>query len=164
MAVYGFYQSQMPRAPLAHFGNELWPFMPLPSSWNVLRLPCSSVCSLPEEATLLWGERGAWSVEMKFCLPPASSWLIQSEPHAWGLEGITDMDFFRGLGCICPARPGKRIYEVNIWGTTEVPVKEIKEMLTVLLSHKHYLCYCCWSEKTSRLGKACVRSGLRETC
>lgn len=90
-------------------GDELWPFMPLPSSWKVLREePCSSVCSLPEEATLLWGERGAWSVGMKVCRPPWSSWLTHSEPHAWGLEGIMDMGFFIGLGCICTPRPGKR--------------------------------------------------------
>lgn len=89
-------------------GKELWPFMPLPSSWKVLRTePCSSVCSLPEEATLLWGERGAWSVGIKFCRPTASSWLTHSDPQAWELEEIMDMDFFWGLGCICPQRPGK---------------------------------------------------------
>lgn len=79
--------------------------MPLPSSWNVLRAePCSSVCSLPDDAMLLWGERGAWSVETKFCRLPPSSWLPQSEPQAWRLEA--SVDFFTGLGCICPPRPG----------------------------------------------------------
>lgn len=89
--------------------------MPLPSSWNVLRAePCSSVCSLPDEAMLLWGERGAWSVETKFCRLPPSSWLPQSEPQAWRLEA--SVDFFTGLGCICPPKPGteRKIAEIFI--------------------------------------------------
>lgn len=74
------------------------PFMPLPSSWKVFRLePCSSVCSLPEEATLLWGERGAWSGVVKAARAPSSSGLGHS-PGAWGLVGISDMERFSGLG------------------------------------------------------------------
>lgn len=74
------------------------PFMPLPSSWKVFRLePCSSVCSLPEEATLLWGERGAWSGAVKAARAPSSSGLGHS-PGAWGLVGMRDMERFSGLG------------------------------------------------------------------
>ena len=74
------------------------PFMPLPSSWKVFRLePCSSVCSLPEEATLLWGERGAWSGVVKAARAPSSSGLGHS-PGAWGLVGMRDMERFSGLG------------------------------------------------------------------
>lgn len=74
------------------------PFMPLPSSWKVFRLePCSSVCSLPEEATLLWGERGAWSGVVKAARAPSSSGLGHS-PGAWGLVGMSDMERFSGLG------------------------------------------------------------------
>lgn len=116
--------------------------MPLPSSWKVLRAePCSSVCSLPEEATLLWGERGAWSVGRKFCRLPVSSWLTHSEPHAWGLEGITDMDFFRGLGCICPHRPeherNSGLSEKKQWPITLEPITSLhknSDLSTMLLN------------------------------
>lgn len=82
--------------------------MPLPSSWNVLRLqPCSSVCSLPEEATLLWGERGAWSGVLKAARAPSSSGLGHS-PGAWGLVGMSDMERFSGLGWIWQGRPDQR--------------------------------------------------------
>ena len=61
LALHGFQQSQMTRVPLALVGNELWPFMPLPSSWKVLRAePCSSVCSLP------WG--GDTALGWKRCM------------------------------------------------------------------------------------------------
>lgn len=82
--------------------------MPLPSSWKVFRLePCSSVCSLPEEATLLWGERGAWSDVVKAARAPSSSGLGHS-PGAWGLVGMSDMERFSGLGWIWQGRPGQR--------------------------------------------------------
>ena len=83
------------------------PFMPLPSSWKVFRLePCSSVCSLPEEATLLCGERGAWSGVVKTARAPSSSGLGHS-PGAWGLVGMSDMERFSGLGWIWQGRPGR---------------------------------------------------------
>lgn len=84
------------------------PFIPLPSSWKVFRLePCSSVCSLPEEATLLCGERGAWSGVVKAARAPSSSGLGHS-PGACGLVGMSDMERFSGLGWIWQGRPGQR--------------------------------------------------------
>lgn len=92
--------------------------MPLPSSWKVFRLePCSSVCSLPEEATLLWGERGAWSGVVKVARATSSSGLGHS-PGAWGLVGMSDMERFSGLGWIWQGRPGQRGREARgqAWG------------------------------------------------
>lgn len=90
------------------------PFMPLPSSWKVLRLPiCSSVCSLPEEATLLWGDRGAWSPGMKACRAHSSSGLIHS-PGACGLVGMRDMERLSGLGWIWQGRAGKGRQRINM--------------------------------------------------
>lgn len=93
--------------------------MPLPSSWKVFRLePCSSVCSLPEEATLLWGERGAWSGVVKAARAPSSSGLGHS-PGAWGLVGMSDMERFSGLGWIWQGRPGQKGREAKgqAWGS-----------------------------------------------
>lgn len=81
------------------------PFIPLPSSWNVLRVEVwSSKCSLPplpEEATLLCGDRGAWSEGMPWGpLSRKSSWDIHPCPRGWlgtVMGGVRDTDRFRGL-------------------------------------------------------------------
>lgn len=102
----------LPKPPTASshpYLTLMVPFMPLPSSWKVLRLPdCSSVCSLPEEATLLWGERGACSpLGMKAGRAPISSTLIHSPGTCW-LVGMRDMERFRGLGWIWQGRAAER--------------------------------------------------------
>lgn len=89
--------------------------MPLPSSWKELRCrpepppkPASSRCSLPplpEEAMLLWGERGAWSGAGPLAVLK-SSWDSQTWPRGWLLGplmgGVRDTERFRGLCCWLP--------------------------------------------------------------
>lgn len=91
------------------------PLMPLPSSWKELRCrpepppkPASSRCSLPplpEEAMLLWGERGAWSGAGPLVVR-RSSWDSQTWPRGWLLGplmgGVRDTERFRGLCCWLP--------------------------------------------------------------
>lgn len=83
------------------------PFIPLPSSWKVLRvLLWSSVCSLPDDATLLCGDRGACSAPVSPWHPLPSSWFSQSELQTGWLAGVSDMEGFSGLGCTCsPVEP-----------------------------------------------------------
>lgn len=92
--------------------------MPLPSSWKELRCrpepppnPASSRCSLPplpEEAMLLWGERGAWSGAGPRAVR-RSSWDSQTWPRGWLLGplmgGVRDTERFRGLCCWLPPPP-----------------------------------------------------------
>lgn len=96
-------------------GLSYSPLMPLPSSWKELRCrpepppkPASSRCSLPplpEEAMLLWGERGAWSGAGPLALR-RSSWDSQTWPRGWLLGplmgGVRDTERFRGLCCWLP--------------------------------------------------------------
>ena len=92
------------------------PFIPLPSSWNVLRaVVWSSKCSLPplpEEATLLCGDRGAWSDGRHWGpLARKSSWDIHPCPRGWFgtfMGGVRDTDRFKGLWCAWPERTGKK--------------------------------------------------------
>lgn len=91
------------------------PLMPLPSSWKELRCrlelppkPASSRCSLPplpEEAMLLWGDRGAWSRAGPRAVG-RSSWDNQTCPRGWLLGpligGVRDTERFRGLCCWLP--------------------------------------------------------------
>lgn len=91
------------------------PLMPLPSSWKELRCkpkpppkPASSRCSLPplpDEAMLLWGERGAWSGAGPLA-DRRSSWDSQTWPRDWLLGplmgGVRDTERFRGLCCWLP--------------------------------------------------------------
>lgn len=95
-----------------HTGLSYSPLMPLPSSWKELRCrpepppkPASSRCSLPplpEEAMLLWGERGAWSGAGPLAVRK-SSWDSQMWPRGWLLGplmgGVKDTERFRGLCC-----------------------------------------------------------------
>lgn len=97
-------------------GSESYsPLMPLPSSWKELRCrpeippePASSRCSLPplpEEAMLLWGERGAWSGAGPLVVR-RSSWDSQTWPRGWLLGpligGVRETERFRGLCCWLP--------------------------------------------------------------
>lgn len=83
----------------------LSPLIPLPSSWNVLRTAaCSSRCSLPplpEDATLLWGEMGAWSGAGP--RGRRSSWESHPCPRGWLdpplIGGVRDTERLRGLCC-----------------------------------------------------------------
>lgn len=92
------------------------PFIPLPSSWNVLRaVVWSSKCSLPplpEEATLLCGDRGAWSDGRHWGpLARKSSWDIHPCPRGWFgtfMGGVRETDRFKGLWCAWPERTGKK--------------------------------------------------------
>lgn len=91
------------------------PLMPLPSSWKELRCrlqpppkPASSRCSLPplpEEAILLWGERGAWSSAGPLVVR-RSSWDSQTWPSGWLLGplmgGVRETERFSGLCCWLP--------------------------------------------------------------
>lgn len=90
--------------------------MPLPSSRKELRCrlehpppnPASSRCSLPplpEEAMLLWGERGAWSRAGPLAVR-RSSWDSQTCPSGWLLGplmgGVRETERFSGLCCWLP--------------------------------------------------------------
>lgn len=85
------------------------PLMPLPSSLNELRSAMprpepSSRCSLPplpDDATLLWGDRGAWSGVRGAPRPRRSSCESQPCPRGWVDEpligGVRETERFRGL-------------------------------------------------------------------
>lgn len=90
------------------------PLIPLPSSWKELRCrlkppkQASSRCSLPplpEEAMLLWGERGAWSGAGPLAVR-RSSWDSHTCPRGWLLGplmgGVRDTERLSGLCCWLP--------------------------------------------------------------
>lgn len=92
--------------------------MPLPSSWKEMRWrlepppkPASSRCSLPplpDEAMLLWGDRGAWSGA-----GPLAGLRSSCESQTWQrgwllgplMGGVRDTERFRGLCCWLPPPP-----------------------------------------------------------
>jgi len=113
------------------------PFIPLPSSWNVLRAEgWSSKCSLPplpEEATLLCGDRGAWSEGMHWGpLARKSSWDIHPCPRGWFgtfMGGVRDTERFKGLWCVWPERTGKKNKKTKQKTKKNKKKNQIKEVI-----------------------------------